>query len=294
MDKFTISELEQFSGIKSHTIRVWERRYNALRPMRSAGNTRYYDNSQLRRLLNLACLVEEDGKISELAGLPDKKLDEIMQSRLTEKQANQAELHLVMQLIAAGTSYDEPYFEKLLSNAILRLGLKQAYTRVLYPLLERIGLMWAANTLPPAAEHFMSNLIRQKLFAAMDILPPVKEDAHSWLLFLPEDEFHEIGLLFSCYVIRQAGHRVYYIGPNTPLETLEGAIKAIRPDHLLMFMVRHNNPEVSAEFLSGVQGLAKGKTICISGNEPLINRMKLKQNVKWLKHLNDLEKELND
>ena len=213
MDLFSISQLSRYSGIKAHTIRMWEQRYNALKPDRSEGNTRYYDNTQLRRLLNIVSLMEGDHKVSELCEMPDKGLFRLINEKVQNsiKTTEKAE-YFISQMIAAGMSYDEQHFEKILSSCLVRYGMKKAYTEVLYPMLVRIGLMWEGDSIPPANEHFISNLLRQKLFAAIDSLPPSKATADKWLLFLQENEFHEIGLLFACYLIRLSGRQVIYLG----------------------------------------------------------------------------------
>ena len=248
------SELQQFSGIKAHTIRVWEHRYNALNPTRSEGNTRYYDNTQLRRLLSIVSLMESDYKVSELCSMTDgtlfKLLEEKQKSTSLSDGTNE---YFVSQLIAAATSFDETHFEKIFSNCVLRLGMRNTYLKVIYPMLNRIGILWATGTLSPAYEHFSSNIIKQKLFSAIDSLPPAKSSRNSWLLFLPENEFHEIGLLFSHYLIRQAGKKVIYLGSNVPFETLIDAVEKITPGHLLFFLVHHNTPEYSQGYLDSLR-----------------------------------------
>src|SRR5690625_5592350 len=117
-------------------------------------------------------------------------------------------------------SYDEVYFEKLFSHCLIRDGMNDAYKQVIYPLLVRLGLMWASDDLPPAHEHFMSNIIKQKLLTATDSLPPASSASESWMLFLPENEFHEIGLLFANYLIRFTRRKVLYMVANVPLQSL--------------------------------------------------------------------------
>ncbi len=194
MDSFSISELAQYSGIKSHTIRIWEKRYDALRPDRSAGNTRHYNGKQLKRLLNISSLLDTDYKVSELCAMPDEKLKALHASRFDTAIPVQEE-YFVLQLISAALTFDELQFVHVFSHCVLRYGLKDTYMLVLYPALNRIGLMWLSDSLPTASEHFISNLIRQKIFTGIDSLPPAKPGKHSWILFLPENEFHEIGLL---------------------------------------------------------------------------------------------------
>ena len=144
---------------------------------------------------------------------PEGKLFKIINSHL--KNFSTPELsteYSISQLILAGVSLDEAYFDKLFSNCIIRYGIRNTYIKIIYPMLARIGLMWACDIMPPAQEHFISNIIRQKLFSVIDGLTPVKSAKEGWLLFLPEDEFHEVGLLFANYLIRSAGKSVFYLG----------------------------------------------------------------------------------
>ncbi|MGK2864305.1 MAG: MerR family transcriptional regulator, partial [Chitinophagaceae bacterium] len=143
MNLFSISQLEQFSGIKAHTIRIWEQRYNALKPQRSEGNTRYYDNTQLRRLLNIVSLMNGKYKVSELCSMPDEKLFSLLRNQNEIRSAaNETHEYFIAQLIAAGIDFDEILFEKIFSACLLRFGIKHTYTHILSPVLVRIGVLW--------------------------------------------------------------------------------------------------------------------------------------------------------
>ncbi|MBA2499375.1 MAG: MerR family transcriptional regulator [Chitinophagaceae bacterium] len=291
MNSFSISQLAQFSGIKPHTIRIWEQRYNALTPQRSEGNTRYYDNTQLRRLLNIVSLMESDYKISELCAMPDKKLFGLLEDMRENMSIDDPADFFITQLIVAGVHYDEQHFEKIFSHCIIRYGFKNAYIKLLYPLLLRIGLMWAEDSLPPAQEHFISNIIKQKLFIAVDSLPPPLSSSETWLLFLPENEFHEIGLLFAHYLIRHSGRKSIYLGGNVPLDTLSDTIKDTKPDSLLLFFVRHNLPKKSQNYLDTINTIAPKNRIYLVGSQKLIGQLKTGR-IHWLQTVDELEREL--
>lgn len=290
MNNFSISQLQQFSGIKAHTIRIWEQRYNALRPNRSEGNTRYYDGDQLRRLLNIVSLMDSY-KVSELCSMPDEKLFVLIKTRLTSgSEGDSPTEYFISQLIAAGMSYDSAAFENLFSSCISKIGITDTYIKVLYPLLDKIGLMWASDVIPPAQEHFISNIIRQKLFSEIDKLPQAKSSADKWILFLPENEFHEIGLLFSHYLIRKAGKKVIYLGSSVPLQTLSDAIKEINPSSLLLFFV-HNDEEDAREKYCNTLSKNFGKTnVYIAGKEKLVSTIKKGRGITWIHSVHDLEK----
>lgn len=293
MDQFSISQLAQFSGVKAHTIRIWEQRYQALQPNRSEGNTRYYDADQLRRILNIVSLTQSGYKISELGPMPDHELFSLVAEH--EKKHAGDDLHefFISQLISAGMNFDEEHFEKMFSHCLLRYGMRDAYVFVIYPLLQRTGVMWASNSIPPAREHFMSNILRQKFFTAIDALPPADEEKESWMLFLPENEFHEIGLLFANYLLRSSGKKVIYLGSNVPQESLLEAVEEIQPSRLLLFFVHYDFPEKRQKYIEVLEKSCPSQELFISGNEKLMSRISLGENTRWLRKVSDLEKDLD-
>ena len=294
MNLFSISQLQQFSGIKAHTIRMWEQRYNALKPNRSEGNTRYYDNIQLKRLLNIVSLMSAGFKVSDLCVMPDEKLFTLLDDHLKDPlpQDDTAE-YFISQLLSAGMTLDETYFEKIFSSCVLRLGIRNTYVRVIYPMLTRIGMMWVTDKISPAYEHFISNFIRQKIFVAIDSLPPPKSSGKTWLLLLPENEFHEMGLLFSHYLIRQSGDKVIYLGSNVPLDTLSGIKNQVNPSQLLLFVVHQSEHDKLQEYLAGLKKIFSHSKIHISGSEKVTGRINRGNHYNLIHSVEDLEKELS-
>jgi len=292
MNLFSISQLSQFSGIKPHTIRIWEQRYNAFKPNRSDGNTRYYDDTQLRRLLNIVSLLENGHKVSSLCSMPDEDLY-LMVSNLNTSEISESTEYFVSQLIAAGISYDTIYFELIFSDCVLKFGMKDAYLKVIYPMMERIGLMWATDSLPTAHEHFISNFVRQKLLAVIDSIEAPDPSSESWMLFLPENEFHEIGLLYAQLVIRLLGKKVIYLGSNLPVESVISAIDHINPKNLLMFLVHYDLPEQIQKSLDKLTASFFGNKIYLAGNNKLISQIKLNVKTEYLQSIESLEEVLN-
>lgn len=249
MNSFTISQLQQYSGISVHSIRAWERRYNALKPQRSEGNTRYYDSHQLRRLLNIAGLMHAEFKISELCSFPDSTLQELISRNLEKLSTSDNADFLIARLLTSALEFDELLFDKVFSRAVRSYGMEGAYLNVIYPVLHRLGIMWSADKIAPAQEHFISNLIRQKLNAAIDILPVHPASRNRWLLFLPENEFHENGLLMANYLVRNAGHPCIYLGANVPFDVLRDAVQSTKPDFLLLFLVANNDDDQDQQLI---------------------------------------------
>lgn len=292
MNLFSISQLSQFSGIKPHTIRVWEQRYNALSPDRSEGNTRYYDNKQLRRLLNIVSLMGSGPKISELCSMSDKELFSRIHSSVLVGRDDSTEFY-VSQLISAGMTFNSVDFDQTLSKCISKYGLRETYKKTIYPLMNRMGLLWASDFLPVATEHFISNLLRQKLSAIIDSIEAPDSFSETWLLFLPENEFHELALLYANFLIRLSGRKVIYLGSNVPCEFLNFAINETKPIKLLMFLIHYDSVAQIQKNLNDLISYFTENTIYLAGNQKLISRLKCPENIKYLHSVEDLEQLLS-
>lgn len=287
MNRLSIAQLAQFSGIKPHTIRIWEQRYNALSPERTEGNTRTYSGNDLRRLLNIVGLLDTKYRVSDLCVMSDENLQQLIRQHYLETEDTDSQKY-VLQLIAAGLEFNQEEFETILNLCIEKVGVEVTFKEVVYPLLQRVGMMWAADLMPPAQEHFISNIIRQKLLVAIDSLPEPKYDSNKWLLFLAEDEYHEIALLFGHYLLRLRGENVIYLGTNVPLNTLQQAINTISPDDLLTFFIKSNFSEDQQLYLNSIRNCFPNGNIYISGNEKLISTLILDSQTQWLQNIEDL------
>lgn len=293
MDSFTISQLQRYSGISVHSIRAWEKRYNALTPSRSEGNTRYYDGKQLRRLLNIASLMNSSHKISELCSLPDAKLHELINRKLEkETLLSEKDELLVTQMVSSALEFNEPLFDKVFSHALLSYGVEATYLRVIYPALKRLGVLWSAAQIAPAQEHFISNLIRQKLNASIDLLPLDTRSKNHWLLFLPENEFHESGLLMANYLVRHAGHRCTYLGANVPFDTLKDAVKMVKPTSLLFFLVTKDDEEEDKALLRMMSQHFTSQKIFVAAEATRFSNPKTPKSISLLHSLQALKEEL--
>lgn len=294
MDQFSISQLAQFSGVKAHTIRIWEQRYQALNPHRSEGNTRYYDGDQLRRLLNIVSLSNTGEKISKLCSLSDEELFKKVEEYASEATQETDFQYFVSQLISAGMTYDEFNFHKIFSHCQLRFGMANTYKQVIYPLLERIGFMWMSNSIPPSQEHYISNLLCQKLFTAIDALSLPREENDTWVLFLPENEFHEIGLLFTNYLLRSKGKKVIYLGSNVPIGSIRSTLTDVKAENILLFLVHGDFSEKHRQFLQELKTLQDNTKIWIAANVSFKEEAKNEPDINWLFSADDLEEKLGE
>ena len=215
---FTIKDLENISGIKAHTIRIWEKRYNLLEPQRTETNIRYYSNQNLQKLLNVVLLSKNNFKISKIAKMSDE--DIILQSREVAFATGTKD-DAINALKLSMLQFNKTLFNETYNKLIEIKTFKEVFKEVLIPFLNHIGLLWQTDTLLPAHEHFISNLIAQKIHInTADLERKNKDFNKTYVLFLPENEIHELGLLYLNYELVLKGNKTIYLGQNLPLDNL--------------------------------------------------------------------------
>ena len=259
MAVYSIKELEKLSGIKAHTIRMWEKRYNLIDPHRTQTNIRCYTDCDLKKILNVAVLNRHGIKISNIARLNEAELKEeiIRVSNVSHSHQN-----IVDSLIVSMIELDDYKLTGILEKSISKIGLKETAIEVLYPFLEKVGILWQAGDVNPVQEHFVSCLIRQKIIAATDRLPNTfNPKAKKFLLLLPEGEWHELGLLFAQYLLRESGHEVIYLGQSVPYSDVLATGATREFDHILLSSTT-NQPEFNViTYLRDLGGAFPNKKI---------------------------------
>jgi DNA-binding transcriptional MerR regulator len=240
MSQYSIKELEKISGIKTHTLRIWEQRYSLFNPKRTETNIRYYDDEDVRLLLQIQVLQSIGYKISKIVNLSDDEKKEIL-SVATNKSLSQedTELIYVNRLIESGMEFNEMDFIKTLDEVIVDFGLKNAFKKVFYQTLVRVGLLWEVGDFSPAQEHFTSCLIRNRIIIETAKLKP--GNGQTYVLWLPEGEEHEIGLLYINFMLRYFGHQVIYLGARVPFDSLNQVLLNVKPDASYSFIVSRKN-----------------------------------------------------
>lgn len=282
MNSYHISDLERLAGIKAHTIRTWEKRYQLIKPYRTSTNIRYYDDEQARKLLKVSTLLAKGLKISKIAALSEKQMNQQLQTFQKVGTKNVQCAELVNHLISSMLSFDEIAFEKIFLEAIARFGMYQAMLNVCYPFLHKIGMMWAIEGTMPAQEHFASAIIRRKLLAAINNLPPVTKKSKVFLLFLPPEEWHETTLLFSDYIIRSKGYKTIYLGQNLPVHNLIDVVKSVNPTHLLTLYVARQSPEKIEQELLKIAHNILGKQLWVGCQYRFNPTLKKPKNLHFL------------
>lgn len=217
---FSIKDLENLSGVKAHTIRIWEKRYGILEPMRSSTNIRNYDTHNLQKLLNIVLLHNYGYKISRIAEYSTEKIELLVREIISEKSSKN---HAINAFKMAMMNFDQVLFFKTYSNLLSEKTFREIFYEVLIPLMDEIGLLWQSGTITPAQEHFVSCLIKQKLLVnteKIQVLEPTRTDK-IFVLFLPENEIHELGLMYLNYEILLHGYKTIYLGESVPVESLK-------------------------------------------------------------------------
>jgi MerR family transcriptional regulator, light-induced transcriptional regulator len=262
MGKYSIKELEQLSGIKAHTIRIWEKRYAIIEPQRTHSNIRFYSDFDLMKIISVSLLNNNGFKISKIAGM---SLEDINKKVLEVSQAKSETSIHIDQLVIAMVDMEEEQFEKIVSNLILRYGFEKTITEIMYPFLEKIGVLWFTHNISPAQEHFISNLIRQKMIVAIDNLPIPPKDSKRVVLFLREKEFHEIGLLFYHYLARKANYRTYYLGQNAPHQDVVHVVSLHKPEILITSITATTDDVPTETYLEQLSKVFPEQKILVSG-----------------------------
>nr|WP_275982404.1 MerR family transcriptional regulator [Aquiflexum gelatinilyticum] len=277
--------MEQLSGIKAHTLRIWEQRYNLLQPMRTDTNIRFYDDASLKLILNVALLNDNGYKISKIANMSEAEMREEV-VKLTEKTlTHDDQIHA---LTLCMIEMDEERFEKVLSTNILKIGFEQTMLNIIYPFMSKIGVLWQTGAINPAQEHFMSNLIRQKLIVAIDG-QIYKGGGKKFLLYLPEGEWHEISILFAAYLVKLKGHKLIYLGQNTPDEDLQIVYRLHQPEFLMTVITTSPNSEEVQDYIYSISERFKNSEIILSGYQIVGQDLDFPKNVRAMHYAKQLK-----
>src|SRR5579872_992676 len=262
MNVFTIKDLENLSGIKAHTIRIWEQRYGFLKPCRTDTNIRYYCNRELKTILNISLLNKYGYKISQI----DKMSEQELNTRIISLSAREAQQErIVNELIACMIDLEIDDFEHLLDNHILVKGIDKTIHQIIFPFLQRIGILWLTSHIHPAQEHLVMNCIRQKLIVGIEGAVTQRQVDKRVLLFLPEGEYHELGLLYVYYLLKMHGVKVFYLGADMPVEDIAFACQSKKPDYLYTHLTCIAGSFSFEKFLSQMTREMPGIPLVVSG-----------------------------
>lgn len=290
MIKYSIKDLEKITGIKAHTIRIWEKRYGIVEPSRTPTNIRFYSDEDLRHLMNIAILNKYGYKISNIQSM---SATEVTQSVAELSNQDIDNDYQIDNLIMATVELDEKRFDKIITSSIIKNGFEYTFENLLIRFLEKIGILWQTGGVSPVQEHFITNLIRQKIIIAIDGQNNYSTNHKTFLLFLPENEHHEIALLYMQYLIRKAGHAVIYLGQNVPLVNLKNVFDLHPIDYLVSSFTSNFTKEEVADFFKEFEQMYGKKNLLLGGASLSNSKSLLPPNATFIKSIADFADLIN-
>ncbi len=267
MISYSVAQVEALTGIKAHTLRIWERRYDFLSPMRTPTNIRYYSDEELKKLINFGILVRNGYRVSKLNQMAQEQVYEEVTKVLADPASESSDD--MKGLTLSMLEMNEEDFDNIFERQVIKKGFLRAITESIYPFLQFVGVLWTTNKAMIAQEHYISNLIRQKIVGAIERLAIPSKGAMSIVLFQLEGEEHEIGLLLASFMAKEMGFNVYYLGLGVPVANIERVIEIAQPDLLMTIFVNPKIKKVNAF----VKAIIKGNDVpfVLSGSAENLN-----------------------
>lgn len=288
---FTIKDLENISGIKAHTIRIWEKRYNLLEPKRTDTNIRYYSHENLQKILNVVLLTKNGYKISRIAKMSEEEM--LLQSREVAFGSNTNDA-AINNFKLAMFQFDKVLFDKTYNKLLLKKHFEKIVKDVFIPFLNHIGLLWQTDTILPAHEHFASNLIAQKIHSNIELIEPIVNKSNkTYVLFLPENEIHDLGLLYLNYELLLKGNKTIYLGQNLPLDNLKCFFDYEEDLCFVTSLTVQPYKDKIEDYFTEVEGLlehSKHKFIAVGRRTSLLKAKDYKSNISFFDSISDILK----
>lgn len=286
---YSIKDLETLSGIKAHTIRIWEKRYDLLKPERTDTNIRYYTDDDLKRMLNVSLLVRNGYKISKVAAWKEA---DIKQTVLDVAKTKKSETGYIDQLLLFMVNFDNVAFTALVNEIVEKYGLEEAMQNIFFALFERIGTYWQVGSIFPAQEHYITSFIRQKIIAAIDAHGITNSKEKTILFYLPEEELHELSLLFYNYLALKLGYNVIYLGQFVPFADLEKIRSHVELDFIFTAFISPIQKEDLENYLEKLKELYQQQKVFVTGWQVKEHNPKLPRNFKVVKDYREFKKYL--
>ncbi len=282
---YSIKDLEKLSGIKAHTIRIWEQRYGVIVPKRTKTNIRYYHDDDLKKLLNVALLNKSGIKISLIAKMTP---EEITTKVAAISEVNFSDGAQLDALTLSMIEMDEYKFDRIISTNIQQLGFERTMLEVIYPFLEKLGVLWLTGSIRPVQENFMISLIRQKITVAINNETIVQgRDAKKFMIYLPEGEDQELSILFMKYLIKSRRNQVVYLGQNVTMNDLQDAYKIVKPDYIFTMITESFSKKTVQKYVNELSESFGNCEILLTGYQVISLDVESKHNVSIFKSLDE-------
>lgn len=290
MKSYSIRDIEKLTGIKAHTLRMWEQRYSLLSPHRTKTNIRYYDEEHLKLLLNVSLLISRGFKISKISRMSTEDMLERVRETYHQVESEQSDLATQLQinnLVMCMLDFDEVRFEKIFSTNILRRGVEKTLLNIIYPFLDRMSIMWRIGEMDSGQEHFMYYLIRQKVIVAIDALPIAPPNAPKYLLFLPESEYRDLIILMYMYILKLSEKRIINLGQDISIDNLINISNATQPDVLMTFFSYPASQQKVQQYLYRLGRAFPDKKIWVSGSVDFLSKLEHPSHVRIIQSLRE-------
>lgn len=286
MSKYSIKDLEQLSGIKAHTLRIWEQRFNIINPLRTDTNIRYYNDQDLKLVLNISLLKDHGYKISEIAKMEYEELAKEVVS-LSEKQLNYPDQ--IQALTVAMIDMNEDSFDHIMADNINQFGFENTMLHIIYPFLIKIGTLWVTGSIGPSQEHFITSLIRQKMIVAIHNIPKnYKPNSKTFVVYTPEGEYHDVGILFAYFILKSRNHKVLYFGQSLPFDDLKFVIDKQNPDVVFTAITSLPTHKDVQNYVNKVASSFPEQQIYFTGMQVVGQGLDLHSNTSVINKINDL------
>lgn len=286
MAHYSIKDLENFTKIKAHTLRIWEQRYALLNPERTDTNIRYYSDRDLKKILNINLLYQNGLKISKIAKLSEKEIFQKASDLLIDSEVSgRDEINSFIENIIA---LNEAAIQESLNRITDKIGLEGLYTQVLIPLLEKIGTLWQVDAISISHEHFLSNILREFLISNITKVPIKDKPAGKAVLFLPEHEKHELSLLFYYYLLKKKNYDCFYLGQSVPLGDLKVFVEETKPNFLITSLIAELTKEDFASLMTGLTEMIDPKKIFLGGYQLVKHKLDIPEGVNVVQSIDDI------
>lgn len=284
---YSISDLEQLSGVKAHTLRIWEKRYSIIKPKRTETNIRYYLDKDLQLVLNIALLNRNGYKISKIAQMDSGQIKSIVREISDISPSHEDQLD---SLILSILELDQCKFGKILDHNIKEKGLETTMNEVLYPLLDKLNMMWITNSIKGMHENFVTNIIKCKTMVATENLPsPKKSESPSFIIFLPEKEPHELSLLYLHYLLKKNGAHVINLGMDVSFVDVIEAQHTCDANFLFLIINESFSDSPLQPYIDELSKNVKDCQVLLSGYQVISQNIKCPPNVSILKNIGDVK-----
>ena len=291
MAQYSIKDLENFTKIKAHTLRIWESRYALLQPQRTETNIRFYSDKDLKKILNINLLYQNGLKISKIAKLSEKEIFQqaaeiLLQSDVEGRDEINSFIENILEL-------DELSIQESLKRINQKIGMERLYSEILIPLLEKVGTLWQVDAITVSHEHFMSNILREFLISQITAIESNRITKGKAVLFLPEHEKHELSLLFYYYLLKKKNYECFYLGQSVPMKDLRSFINETQPDFIVTSLIAEmTSDDFKALFTDLIQLIEAGK-IYAGGYQLVKHKLDVPENVIVVQSIDDLTVNFN-